>query len=138
MSSFVHEADATGIPTTALAAKNGEDYWAAARTDTASGLAPDLGEVGLTGTTAATDEVIGQFMHSGFDKKTARIRTKGLLFLRAKVAFAASMLKKGVVSSDTAGEIQAAASVGDGFGKILGGATITIDGVARHIYKVYV
>lgn len=135
--STIHECDATGQANTALAAKNGQDYWACRKTSQAGDLKPDLGQVGLTGTTAATNEVIGQYLHTEFDGVTSRIRTTGLLYLRAKAAYAAADNGKGVESSDTAGLVQPASAKGGGFGVIVGGGVVNIDGTDVNIYKVY-
>ena len=110
----------------------------AARLDVATAATTDENPpVSLTSGTATTDEVFGEYQ-TNENGNTVRICNIGTMILRSSAAYTAAMNGFGVVSSATAGVVQAAATIGGGLGRITGGGTESIGGATVNVVRVLV
>ena len=123
-------------PAADLTATNANQRYAARLDTTAANDLNGNPTATLTGTTATAIEVLGEY--ETYDNAAVRIKTGGVLILRASAAYAAANNGFGVVASATAGIVQVAATIGTGLGKIIGGGTENIGGSDVNVLRVLV
>ena len=128
----LRQAVTTCVPDVTLtAALAGQHY--AAKVDT--GVIGDLSgkpRVGMSDTNDAND-TYGEYM--SLDGGEVGIQTGGIMVLRTAATYTAAMNGFGVRGTTTSGVVEIA-TLGTGFGRIIGGGTVNIDGTDRTVFVV--
>ena len=129
----VREKHTSCVPDSTLTAARAGIHVAVKLDDDVAGDLTGKPRVGRTDTNNALD-VYGEFIL--LDGGDASIQTGGIMVLRASAAYVMADNGFGVRSTATAGVVQKGASIGAGFGKIIGGGSVEIDGAATNVYVV--
>ena len=99
-----------------------------------SGAGFAAGTADITANARVMNEVFGEYQT--FDKSATHIRNSGTMILRATEPYTRADNGFGVIAGYVAGEVISADTLGQGFGRIIGGGTENINGVDVNVYKV--
>ena len=128
----VRQAVTTCVPNATLTALLAGQHYAVKVNTAVIGDLKGKPRVAITNTNNALD-VYGEYM--SLDGGEVGVQTGGILVLRTSAAYTLADNGFGVRSTGVVGVVQTA-TLGTGFGKIIGGGSVMVDGTAVNVYVV--